>query len=238
MQREERVLRAPDQIEDSGPPARQPRGAVRPVEVVALGYVSATGLPRDADMELAPQIARIDRFCASQGWDLLAVVRDIEANKKRPGRPSLTHAIERLRSGAASCLVVAELKRLAPSVAQLSGVLEAVEQARGRLVTIEPAIDSATKSGQETLRVLSVVSGWERTRRAEVTMAARATKTIPTIQPKLKRRIVRMRGAGMTLQGIADALNEDEVPTVRGGAEWRPSSVQAAVGYKRPDIWG
>jgi hypothetical protein len=38
----------------------------------------------------------------------------------------------------------------------------------------------------------------------------------------------------MTLQAIADALNGDGVPTLRGGTEWRPSSVQSALGYKRP----
>ena len=37
----------------------------------------------------------------------------------------------------------------------------------------------------------------------------------------------------MTLQAIADRLNEDGVPTVRGGAKWRHSSVQAAAGYAR-----
>jgi hypothetical protein len=37
----------------------------------------------------------------------------------------------------------------------------------------------------------------------------------------------------MTLQAIADRLNEDGVPTVRGGAKWRHSSVQAAAGYRR-----
>jgi hypothetical protein len=42
-----------------------------------------------------------------------------------------------------------------------------------------------------------------------------------------------MRAQGMTLQAIADRLNEKGVPTVRGGAKWRPSSVQAAAGYKR-----
>jgi DNA invertase Pin-like site-specific DNA recombinase len=236
MPREEHVLRAPNQAEGQPQPDHRPRSVVRAVEVVALGYVSAPGSPRDVDTELAPQVAMIDQFCARRGWDLLAVVRDLEANRRRPGRPSLTHAIDRLRSGAASCLVVAEVKRLAPSVAQLGGVLKAVEQAGGRLVILDLAIDSATKPGQETLRALGVVSGWERTRRAEVTMAARA-KT-QTIEPKLKRRIVRMRGAGMTLQAIADALNEDGVPTIRGGAEWRPSSVQATLGYKRPAPWG
>ncbi|MGH2822032.1 MAG: hypothetical protein ACRDLY_03240, partial [Thermoleophilaceae bacterium] len=37
----------------------------------------------------------------------------------------------------------------------------------------------------------------------------------------------------MTLRAIADVLNKEGVPTARGGAEWRPSSVQTAAGYKR-----
>ena len=43
-----------------------------------------------------------------------------------------------------------------------------------------------------------------------------------------------MRNANMTLQAIADQLNAEGVPTLRGGAMWRPSSVQAALGYRRP----
>ena len=38
----------------------------------------------------------------------------------------------------------------------------------------------------------------------------------------------------MTLQAIADKLNDEGVATLRGGTHWRPSSVQAAAGYKRP----
>ena len=51
--------------------------------------------------------------------------------------------------------------------------------------------------------------------------------------PALVERIVQMRAQGMTLQAIADRLNEEGVPTVRGGAEWRPSSVRSGLGYKR-----
>ena len=42
-----------------------------------------------------------------------------------------------------------------------------------------------------------------------------------------------MRAEGMTLQAIADRLNEEGVPTVRGGAKWRHSSIQVAAGYRR-----
>jgi hypothetical protein len=43
-----------------------------------------------------------------------------------------------------------------------------------------------------------------------------------------------MREQGLSLHAIADTLNAEGVPTLRGGSYWRPSSVQAAVGYKRP----
>jgi chromosome partitioning protein len=51
---------------------------------------------------------------------------------------------------------------------------------------------------------------------------------------ELKLRIREMRESGMTLQAIANRLNEEKVPTLRGGARWRPSAVQAASGYRRP----
>ena len=47
-----------------------------------------------------------------------------------------------------------------------------------------------------------------------------------------------MRASGMTLQAIANQLNADGIPTLRGGAVWRPSSVQAAAGYRRPSTGG
>lgn len=49
------------------------------------------------------------------------------------------------------------------------------------------------------------------------------------------RRVVRERDAGSTWQSIADGLNRDQVPTVRGGAEWRVSTVQRAYQSARLD---
>jgi len=61
-----------------------------------------------------------------------------------------------------------------------------------------------------------------------------ALDTVPDAPP-LDQHIARMRNGGMTLQAIADALNAEGVPTLRGGATWRPSSVQRATGYRRPE---
>jgi hypothetical protein len=47
-----------------------------------------------------------------------------------------------------------------------------------------------------------------------------------------------MRAENMTLRAIADQLNAEGLPTLRGGTQWRPSSIQAALGYRRPDSRG
>ena len=85
------------------------------------------------------------------------------------------------------------------------------------------------------------VGNWERDR-----IAARTKPGLTAIRtsgptrgsvrddPELCARINEMRAQGMSLQAISDALNAAGVPTLRGGTEWRPSSVQAATGYKRP----
>jgi DNA invertase Pin-like site-specific DNA recombinase len=205
----------------------------------AFGYMSVSAASRIDDQELARQAAAIEEFCASRGWPVVALVRDIgPPNGKGSTRPALAYAIEHLTLGDASCLVVAELKRLCPSVAELGGILAAVDNAEARLVSLHPPVDTSTALGCVAAQLLTAVSGWERDRRRERTSAARATSAIPpTIQPPLRRRIVSMRRDGMTLWAIANSLNEEGVPTVRGGKRWRPSSVQAALGYKRPLRW-
>jgi hypothetical protein len=105
-------------------------------------------------------------------------------------------------------------------------------------VSLDPPFDTGTPVGGTVGRMLSTVSGWERDRRAERTAAARAkAASVREVSPALRGRVVRMRRAGMTLQAIADQLNEEGVPTVRGGAMWRPSNIQTMLGYKRPNRW-
>lgn len=207
--------------------------------VPTLGYASVRSGPED-HRELNRQAAVIERFCADRDWDLTELINEVQPAAKRtsPRRPALMYTIEKVRSGEASCVVVSELRRLCNSVAELGPILALMRQADVRLVSLAPAIDTSTVFGRAAVRLLIDVSDWEQTRRAEMTSAARANgAAIGGIGPDLRRRIIRMRRTGMTIQAIADQLNDEGVPTARGGAIWRTSSVQAALGYKRPDPW-
>jgi DNA invertase Pin-like site-specific DNA recombinase len=206
--------------------------------LAAVGYVSGIAAARLDDAELRAQRSALERHCADRGWDLLTVV--IEPRLVRGTRPALAYALERLADGGASCLIVTDLGRLYRSVAELRTIFHELEHADARLVSLQPPIDTGTAFGRQVVQILCSISDWEHNRAAERSRkaldAARSKGTIqPAIPPELKRRIRRMRRAGMTLQAIVDELNEAGVPTVRGGAQWRVSSVQAAIGYKRPD---
>lgn len=191
-------------------------------------------------LDVRRQATVIVRLCERLEWDLVSMVYEGGPARGRSlSRPALSGALERLAAGEVTCLVVTDLRNLCRSVAEVGGVLEAIERAGGRLVSLKPMIDTGTPAGRAGARILGAVSEWERTRATERSRrglaAAREQGALqPTIAPELKRQIARMRSAGMTLQAIVDELNAAGVPTVRGGSMWRPSSVQAAIGYKRP----
>jgi peptidoglycan hydrolase-like protein with peptidoglycan-binding domain/DNA invertase Pin-like site-specific DNA recombinase len=215
-----------------------------PDQTQVLGYVSVEQNGDPGAERMREQAQSIDALCRQRGWHLLELVRDVEtAGGGSLKRPGLTYAVDRVAKGEASCIVVSELSRLSNSVAELSRVLEWLARSGGRLVVLDVGLDTASDAGRIAANSLVRVGSWERRRVLERTRkglaAARARRTaagLPAVEdvPALKQRILDMRSEGVTLQGIADQLNEEGVPTLRGGQLWRPSSVQAALGYRRP----
>jgi DNA invertase Pin-like site-specific DNA recombinase/peptidoglycan hydrolase-like protein with peptidoglycan-binding domain len=220
-------------------------GAVSPPQPVrAIGYASVPKAKGEDQASLEIQAQRIQSLCERRGWELLHVVRDVEnGHPKGLERPGLLYALERIAEGEASCLVVSQLERLSRSAADLGRIVEWIDEREARLIAIDLRLDTGSAQGRLTARVLSEVGEWEGRRIADQTRkglaaarASRAKAGRPAVEdmPLLKERIVTMRHEGMTLQAIADRLNAEGVPTLRGGTEWRPSSVQAAAGYRRP----
>jgi DNA invertase Pin-like site-specific DNA recombinase len=194
--------------------------------------------------ELTAQAESIAAECERRGLALLELVREREPrNGKGLKRPGLGYACARIAAGEAQGLVVSELSRLSRSAAELGEILQWFTRSGARLVAVAQGLDTNEPEGRLAVGTLIEVSGWERERLSERTQrglqAARLEgrrRGRPAVADdrELGERIARMRAEGMTLQAIADRLNEEGVPTVRGGAKWRPSSVQGAVGYKRP----
>ena len=207
--------------------------------MVALGYVTVPA--RGADAELRRQLAPIDALCRRRGWRLQEVARDVEQPRdETQPRPGLAYALERLSRGQASCLIVAELVRLSRSAAELGRILDWFVQGQVRLLVLDVELDTGTSVGQLAAEALISVGAREREQRTSEGLVRASAKGgavgRPSVEdiPALKKYIAALRSSGMTLQAIADRLNAEGVPTLRGGQKWRPSSVQAAAGYRRP----
>jgi DNA invertase Pin-like site-specific DNA recombinase len=208
-----------------------------------LGYVRvSTSEQAGNGYGLAAQEAAIRSESEGRGWTLLEVVRDEGASAKNLDRPGLRAALERIAAGEAGGLLASKLDRLSRSVVDFGVLLEWFTDAGATLVALDLGLDTSTPGGRLVANVFASVAEWERdvigARTREGLAAARAQgKAIsrPAIadNPKLRARITGMRARGLTLQAIADKLNREGVPTLRGGAEWRPSSVQGAAGYQR-----
>jgi DNA invertase Pin-like site-specific DNA recombinase len=208
----------------------------------ALGYVCVA---RDAiARDLSTYSAEIEEWIAAHQMRLAKIVHDIEPDNGRQGPgPGLRWALERIAAGDADALVIAKLEHLSPSVAHLSPMLRWFTSHGRTLITLDFQLNTSTEAGRLAAVALAGVGGWERERLSARTRrgleAARARGSAqgrPAVadRPELRERIARMREQGMTLQAIADVLNEEGVATLRGGAMWRPSSVQRAAGYRRP----
>jgi peptidoglycan hydrolase-like protein with peptidoglycan-binding domain len=193
--------------------------------VRAVGYMRSGDPRADLGYVARKQMAAIDDLCFRRGWNLTEIVHDATPAPGEGDSTGLRAAVQRLAREKPSCLVVAELGCLSGSPAELGQVLQSLRERNVRLVAIDTDIDTGTKDGR--LAAAALISAGE---------LARGGAPRPGLRdvPPLKEHIVAMRSSGMTLQAIADRLNAEGVPTLRGGRLWRPSSVQVALGYRRP----
>jgi DNA invertase Pin-like site-specific DNA recombinase len=197
--------------------------------------------------QLAPQIEEIHAWCAAAGVALQDVVHDVAAPGEQRSRPSLQWALVQIADREADTLVVSRLGDLSGSVATLSPLLRWFMDGSRVLVAIDLGLDTSTREGRLAAAAVAGVGNLQRERISAGTRrgleAARSRgagygRIAVADVPELHERIARMREDGMTLQAIADVLNDEGVPTLRGGAMWRPSSVQRATGYRRPPTPG
>jgi DNA invertase Pin-like site-specific DNA recombinase len=214
--------------------SRLPRGSA------VIGYVTAAagaGEHQEGESAFA-----IESMCERAGWQLVEFVRDRDT---RPSldRPCLRHALERISRGDAQGLVVRDLQGVTRSIVDLGALMAWFRDAGATLIALDLGLDTSTPEGRHVAATLIALSARDRERIASGTRRGLARgrasgrpsgRPAVSHRPELVERIVAMRAANMTLSAIAQQLNAEGVPTVRGGEKWRPSSIQAALGYQRP----
>jgi DNA invertase Pin-like site-specific DNA recombinase len=220
------------------PTPASPRPSLPPIQRV-IGYITISAGPTVGDDDESS--AAIEAMCERSGWQLVEIVRDREVASALE-RPALGYALERIANDRADGLVISDLQRLTRSIVELGALMAWFRDAQAALIALDLDIDTSTAAGHHVASTLITLSDHAHERIAvrgrngtsEANGRRRAGGPAVSNDPELLERIAAMRAADMTLQAIADQLNEEGVPTLRGGQKWRPSSIQAALGYRRP----
>jgi Resolvase, N terminal domain/Recombinase len=174
--------------------------------------------PSRLDVELGP--ARGLRFVATFADEL-----DSE-------RIALSAALESIASGKADTLYVERLGALAGSLDELVSLIDWLADAGATLLAADVSLDTHGRDGVRTVALLREIDRWRH--EPADRRRPRGRPGLATGSPELAERIEHLRESGLSLLAIAERLNAEGVPTPRGGVMWRPSSVQSALGYRRP----
>ena len=209
-------------------PAERPRRSV--VSRTVLGYIVVDPDSAGAHERVAVTTAAIAAWCDARDWHLERVIHD--AHRCPDDRPGLAYVIDRINTGSASGIVVRHVSDLADSPAELTEMLQWINQADAFVMAVDEWLDPNLPPGRLSAGALVELDQW-RSQRLDPRPRDGLAAQLPDV-PELRGRVIAMHERGMSLQAIADALNAAGVPTLRGGNHWRPSAVQVLAGYKPP----
>ena len=204
-----------------------------------IGYIRvSTEQQADSGLGMAAQRARINAEAKHRGWDVVWLVDD-GYSAKNLDRPALIEALTLLASGEAEALVVAKLDRLSRSVVDFANTLTVARKQKWALVLLDLGVDTSTPNGKLVAGLMAQIAEWERdiiaqrTREALAAAKARGQRLgRPRVTPDAVVARVVALAADLSASHVAKALTAEGVPTTRGAAEWRPSTVRRILkGY-------
>lgn len=186
---------------------------------------------------LADQREVIAAEALRRGWSDVEYVSDEGFSAKNLSRPGIAGALDMLSRGDASVLVVSKLDRLSRSLLDFAMLMERARVEGWQLVVLDLALDTTTASGELMASVMACFAQYERRLIGARTSAAlqqlkaqgKRLGRPRTLSAEVTARIVSDRQGGATLAAIADRLNDEGVPTARGGARWYASTVKAVL---------
>lgn len=165
------------------------------------------------------------------------VVRDEGMSGKNLRRPGLQRALQMLDKAQAALLLAVRIDRVSRSVADFATLLERSQRKGWSIAFTSSPVDTSTAPGRFSAHVLIAAAELERGLISDRTREALAQRkaegvilgrVVPDSMHGTYRRVLALHDAGQSLAGIARTLNDEQVPTSRGGT-WHPSTVRRIV---------
>ena len=215
----------------------------------AIGYIRvSTQRQAEEGASLEAQSAKIEAWCLANDYELADIYRDEGISGTKSDRDGLLAAMA--EAGKGTALVVFSLSRLTRSTKDLISFADQLDKRGADLISLSEKIDTTTAAGKMVFRMLGVLNEFERDQVSERVKAVMRHKKannqvynhtpygfkrqgidlIPCAEEgKVLTKIGAWRNQGKSLRAIARQLNEQGVPSKRGG-QWYASAVRSVMG--------
>ena len=197
---------------------------------LALAYIRVSTTDQvEHGASLDPQRTTLVAEAEHRGREV-EIVADEGMSAKNLNRAALQDANKRLdNKGAAQFLLAIRLDQISRSVADFAGRLDRANRKAWGLVFLSPNIDTSDAAGRFTGNVIACTAQYERELigiRTREGMAQRKAEGVifgRVVAPetlKVYALIAELHSAGTSINQSARSLNDDGVPTAKGGAQW------------------
>jgi len=199
-----------------------------------LAYVRvSTSEQADSRAGIEAQRAAILAEAKRRGWEQVEVIEDAGFSARSVNRPGLTLALDRLKRGEASVLVVAKMDRLSRSLLDFAGIMQRAQREGWALVALDSPADLTTPSGEAMAGVMAVFAQLERRLIGERTRAALAQRREAGVRlgrprlipPEVEARARELRAQGLSVRKVGAQLVAEGFQPPSGGA-WNPATLQ------------
>lgn len=204
-------------------------GALR---ALTYGRVS-TGKQAESGISLDDQAEKLAEDVEARGWVHVAHLTDPGlSGRKMTNRKGLLDALGRLDRHEADVLVASKIDRVTRSTLDFARLLDQAAKKGWKLVVLDADVDTTTAAGRLLVDVVSAAASFESRRIGERVKSVHAVRRsqgkragqAPLLPERVRLRIVADRDNGKSLNGIAAALNDEGVPTAKGG-HWHASTI-------------
>lgn len=198
-----------------------------------IGYLRvSTDEQARSGLGLDAQSATVQAEADRRGWEHVEWVTDegVSGGTAPCDRDGLGQVLATIGSG--DVVIVAKLDRLSRSALDFLDLADRAESEGWSLIVLDLGLDMTTPMGRFTATILAAVAELERqliaarTREALASLKAQGQRLGRPVElpDDVRHRIADARERGDTFQAIADRLNDEEVPTARGGT-WHSATV-------------
>lgn len=198
---------------------------------------------------IAAQKERLLAYCTSQGWEITEIYIDDGKSAKDTNRPQLQRMLSDIENKEIDVVLVYKLDRLTRSVLDLYQLLEVFEKHNVKFKSATEVYDTTTAIGRLFLTLVAALAQWYRENLSENVSFGMAEKVrqgqwhgsdapygydyivdekklvINEKEAEVVRNIFNMYIDGYSDRKIAIKLNEDGIPTQKGGP-WRENRIR------------